>query len=235
MQLSQNAQELKYATYLSEPGAHLDAGGYRSDKRGILYLAGCVAPEVNWPVTQNAWATNSLADYNSTVLKMVFTEYPQVAFSADIQSNKTPATVQFNSSSVGNLTYLWNFGDGATASEPSPMHTYQTACNYIVTVSYSYENGCTLTDTVAVIPVDGARSNIFTPNGDGINDEFRIYINEKPFDLRIYNRWGNVVTEIKDYHLKQNWKAEDVPDGLYFYQVTTNDGESWKGWVEIVR
>jgi hypothetical protein len=47
-------------------------------------------------------------------------------------------TTFFNNQSSGNIqSYLWDFGDGATSSEPYPTHTYATTGNYLVTLTVS--------------------------------------------------------------------------------------------------
>ncbi|HFA48561.1 MAG TPA: T9SS type B sorting domain-containing protein, partial [Bacteroidetes bacterium] len=71
--------------------------------------------------------------------------------------------------------------------------------------------------------------SIFTPNGDGVNDEFVI-----PFlalyegsELTLFNRWGDEVLHSNDY--QNDWdgkyKGEDMPTGTYFYILKVNDGE----------
>ena len=41
--------------------------------------------------------------------------------------------------------------------------------------------------------------NVFTPNGDGANDEFRVvYRSLKEFHCWVYNRWGHLVYEWSD-------------------------------------
>lgn len=42
--------------------------------------------------------------------------------------------VNFSSSTTGNFTYAWTFGDGGTSTLPSPMHTYTIAGTYTVTL-----------------------------------------------------------------------------------------------------
>lgn len=55
-----------------------------------------------------------------------------------------PTTIQFNNKSTGTgqFTYLWRFGDGATAGGPNPAHTYQTSGDYTVTLVVNSSNGC---------------------------------------------------------------------------------------------
>jgi len=66
--------------------------------------------------------------------------------------------------------------------------------------------------------------NVFTPNGDGINDLFTPLM---PFsfvekiDMTVYNRWGNPVFKTEDPFI--NWDGSDfqsgkpVSDGVYYY------------------
>jgi len=57
-------------------------------------------------------------------------------------------------------------------------------------------------------------SNAFTPDGDGKNDRFM-----KGYDLKIYNRWGQLLYEgIEGWDGKYN--GEELPGGTYFYVTT---------------
>jgi len=77
----------------------------------------------------------------------------------------------------------------------------------------------------------------FSPNGDGINDFFYIEgIENYPNNLvQVYNRWGNLVFELKGYDNQSRvWASEStvgaivgarqVPDGTYFYLIDLGDG-----------
>ena len=67
-------------------------------------------------------------------------------------------------------------------------------------------------------------SNVFTPNGDGINDEaVLIYDFFKEYDIVILNRWGEVIHSNSNQSGKVIWdgKAKDgklCKDGVYFYK-----------------
>jgi len=88
-----------------------------------------------------------------------------------------------------------------------------------------------------------------SPNGDTINDEFRIRTIEGCVDTTpeviIYNRWGNVVYSETDYDTSNPWRGEwgetgkALPEGTYFYQITFEKGTdsefARKGYVEIRR
>lgn len=74
--------------------------------------------------------------------------------------------------------------------------------------------------------------NIFTPNGDGINDLFIPLKNPRfryveSIDLHIYNRWGELVFKTTDPEINWNgfhMEAEEiVSDGVYFYTCLVNE------------
>lgn len=64
--------------------------------------------------------------------------------------------------------------------------------------------------------------NVFTPNGDGVNDYFNIR-NLLLYDYRpvvIYNRWGNIVYQSNQYN--NDWDGKGVSDGVYYGIVSIN-------------
>jgi gliding motility-associated-like protein len=80
--------------------------------------------------------------------------------------------------------------------------------------------------------------NVFTPNGDGINDLLRFDLLEVyPGSLlQIFNRWGEKIYEDPDY--SNDWTGEDYKAGTYFYILHINDeetGEIRKGSFTIIR
>lgn len=88
--------------------------------------------------------------------------------------------------------------------------------------------------------------NAFTPNSDLVNDLFFPYISLaglRNYEMRIYNRWGNLV--FRTLHIHQGWNgtmydgSTPAPIGTYIYQFsfTDGDGESHEhtGQVTIVR
>lgn len=83
--------------------------------------------------------------------------------------------------------------------------------------------------------------NGFSPNGDGINDQFVIQgISKYPNNrLIIFNRWGNKVWEQSPYDNSWTgyWDDEktDLPNGTYFYIFETGEGGRMTGSIEINR
>ncbi len=73
--------------------------------------------------------------YNNRIQKFQPTSIPApvAAFSGTPTSGVAPLTVQFTNQSTGTITsYVWDFGDGGTSSQASPMHTYNATGAYTV-------------------------------------------------------------------------------------------------------
>jgi len=87
----------------------------------------------------------------------------------------------------------------------------------------------------------------FSPNGDGINDEFVIpTTNAESIEIKIYNRMGVLVWESADYTQGDLWDGQyqdtdvDVPEGTYFYVIKIKvkgktEPETYKLFVEVLR
>jgi gliding motility-associated-like protein len=97
-------------------------------------------------------------------------------------------------------------------------------------------DGCTntYTYTQVVRPTEISIPNVFSPNGDGLNDvlEFpgvEYYANAQ---LSVFNRWGQEIYTNGNY--KNTWNARDVSDGTYFF-VLKVDGKEYTGAVTLLR
>ncbi len=81
---------------------------------------------------------------------------PSANFTKTIDS----LTVTFTNTSVGANTFLWNFGDGNTSTQTSPVHTYATGGTYTVTLTAS--NPCGTTTATQTINLTAPPSASFT-------------------------------------------------------------------------
>lgn len=82
----------------------------------------------------------------------------------------------------------------------------------------------------------------FSPNGDNLNDYWRIDgIEAFPAnEVRIFNRWGDLVFEQKSYRNQQAWdgscRGNPLPDGTYFYVIQLRPGVApLSGYVQLMR
>jgi hypothetical protein len=153
------------------------------------------------------------------------------------ETRLAPLTLRFTLSSTFNTSappLVWEFGDGTQSTELSPTHTYATAGTYQprVRVRYNFDR-C---ETSAALPVVEVKErnipNIITPNGDNLNQTFKLGPGCAP-RLQVFTRWGQNVFESAAYH--DEWSADGQPAGVYYYLLTYPDGQRVKGWVEVVR
>ncbi len=56
-----------------------------------------------------------------------------------------PLTVQFNNTTPGTYTYVWDFGDGTTSTSVNTTHTYDTIGTFIPSLTAISSNGCSKT------------------------------------------------------------------------------------------
>ena len=117
--------------------------------------------------------------------------------------------------------------------------------NYIVKVTD--KNGCTDTASISVKYIDPGKNifipNAFTPNNDGLNDLFKPLANipGNP-ELRIFDRFGNVIFTSKDYQAAWDGtnKGKPLPPGSYPYMIRTKGegpcaNQVIKGTVMLIR
>lgn len=153
-----------------------------------------------------------------------------VGFAANPTSGTGPLVVTFTNTSVNPTSYHWFFGDGnsSTAQNPGP-ETYNDPGTYTV-VLVGQNGNCEGYDTlvVTVLPDNPYLiiPNVFTPNGDHVNDVFHVSgLNISQFHCSIYDRWGIELFAWDD--IKSGWdgtvSGKSASDGTYFYIIRAKD------------
>ncbi|MES2761474.1 MAG: PKD-like domain-containing protein [Bacteroidota bacterium] len=166
------------------------------------------------------------------------------AFTANPTSGSAPLLVNFTNQTPGTgNVYSWNFGDdnNNTSALTNPDHTYNTVGDYIVTLVVTNGGGCSATATIAINVYENSSiivPNVFTPNGDGKNDVFRITTTGmKDLNCDIFNRWGTKVATISG--VNGSWDGSNVNDGTFFYILTATgmDGTDYKqqGYINVFK
>ncbi|MEO8413668.1 MAG: PKD domain-containing protein [Ginsengibacter sp.] len=92
---------------------------------------------VSLKVTDHNGCTDSIRHLNTVVISK-----PVATFKGDTLSCTSHPVALTNLSTGPKLTYLWNFGDGATSSQLNPVHTYNTEGSYTVSLSINDQYGC---------------------------------------------------------------------------------------------
>ncbi len=86
----------------------------------------------------------------------------------------------------------------------------------------------------------GTLCNLFSPNGDGVNDVLLLVGSENfPNNrLQVFDRYGNAVFEARAYDNTWDGTGDNgnLPKGTYYYILDLGDGtEVTKGWIQIIR
>ncbi|MCL4282436.1 MAG: gliding motility-associated C-terminal domain-containing protein [Flavobacteriales bacterium] len=114
-------------------------------------------------------------------------------------------------------TFSWNDGHSDLSRMITTPGVY--ALNYAV-------QGCFAVDSILLTVEDCAYGvempNIFTPNGDGVNDVFRpvAFQGVASASFVVYNRWGQEMfhtTRPEAGWNGRNLSGQPVPDGVYFW------------------
>jgi gliding motility-associated-like protein len=168
-------------------------------------------------------------------------------------SGSAPIEIQFTDTSPGYVTAReWTFGDAGKSLGAEPVFVFSQEGEYVVSLQVrNGDSGCvdsTSTNGMdeLVVNVWGSEievPNVFTPNGDGVNDEFRVaYKSLKKFEMVVFNRWGKKVYESNDPVRGWDGKVggKTGAPGVYFYYIkgegyNKNEVHKRKGAVHLIR
>lgn len=164
-----------------------------------------------------------------------------------------------NFSTAGALETHWNFGDGTTSEQLMPIHTYDNAGTYTVTLTVTTQSGCTnsysATINVAAGNFTAAPEYAFRTTTDTDELAFpagtvKVFPNPVFTDLwldisdhpggrlqwRIFSLEGRVLSQGQDAfaagHQRLSIDAAELPAGVYAIQVVTEGGMITKKFVK---
>lgn len=92
--------------------------------------------------------SNGCADTANTTIDVHLS--PTAIANTTDTSGCSPYQVIFNNNSINANSYIWNFGNGQTSTDPSPFYTYTSGGNYQVTLIATNNFGCS--DTLILSP-----------------------------------------------------------------------------------
>jgi gliding motility-associated-like protein len=169
----------------------------------IFEQEGCFDVTLTAELSGGCYGTSTEVDY-------ICTENPPIASFNAVPQQVTAfdPTVYFNNTSSGASAYVWNFGDStqlSTLTNPEHQYPFGVANSYPVMLIATTLFGCSdtaysyiqvLEELIYYVP------NSFTPDGDIFNQTFQPVFTSgfDPFNynLRIFNRWGEVIFESAD-------------------------------------
>ncbi len=159
---------------------------------------------------------------------------PQVT--ADFEVNKlfnceSVPIVSFENQSINAETFQWDFGDGNTSDEISPVHRYEDIGDYEVQLTVSSQ-GCLHQEKKAFSVSNLFIPNVITLNSDGNNEKFQLLSGEQ-IAVTIFNRWGKKLFEANNY--QNDWPRKDVGSGVYYYEAEFPNGTLCNGWVHVLK
>ena len=145
-----------------------------------------------------------------------------------------PTSIQSSQNQcTGANIWHWSFGDGDSSVVESPIHTYNLQGSYYPFLLVTNIYGCTDTISSKVNITKEATfyiPNAFSPNNDGINDEFKPYgldLEKGKYEMVIFNRWGDMVFQTTD--VKKGWDGNDktrnviCATGVYVWKIFYTD------------
>ena len=142
------------------------------------------------------------------------------------------ANIHFTDNSVGATNWYWDFGTGNYLETQNPVYKYEVPGNYNVVLTVTDEYGCTDTDTIPIVIFEGIEvwiPNAFSPNGDGLNDEFGPICNAfslNGYEMIIYDRWGKQCFYSNDYFNRWNGFVDGsrvLVNTVFVYRITIYD------------
>ena len=178
----------------------------------------------------------------SSALEINFLQNPMPIFSFSIDT--CSSTLIFDNSSQYANEYFWDFGGNLFSTEENPTIQIIPGSDLVVTLevnnafcsnSTSENIGYSIEDIYDAVMIP----NVFSPNGDQINDVMSIkgIRNCERAVIRIFNRWGNEVfysISPMDEPWDGLFNSEEIIEGSYFY-VLELDNFQIKGVVNLFR
>lgn len=169
--------------------------------------------------------------------------FPKPVVTATASPEETFEDSEVQLSASGATSYLWSPADLVdNPFDPDPIATVSETTEF--TVLGENDSGCADTASVFVRVIESNTLNVlprkvFSPNGDGIDDEWRIeYIENYPGAVvTIYNANGSVVYESNNYGNDWNavYEGKDLPETAYFYVIRYENKNPKTGSVTVIR
>jgi len=159
---------------------------------------------------------------------------------------ESTVNVNVNTQNFAPYTYTWSPAAFVTQGASDTTFNITTSGQsqyYSVAVGYGV-TGCAAYDSVRIdycpcIDIIDSIPNVFTPNGDVLNDffEMRSLCYFEQFRIVIFNRWGKKMYESTNPGFKWDGKTDggtECSEGVYYWIMDTKSGQK-HGYLELIR
>ena len=190
-------------------------------------------------------SNNGCFDKDALSFKLLDKPISDFYFSPENVSNTEPI-VQFYNTSTNANTAWWSFGNDNYSDEWEPTHIFDSIGWYDIELFIEDENGCQDSITKELLVENDFLfyfPSSFTPDGDGLNDNFGIdgfkLDNYQEFYFEIINRWGDKIFSTDDITVKWNGttpQGNEAMAGSYLWSVrlVDNFGKVKKEFGEVI-
>jgi len=209
-------------------------------------------PNIGNPSLSPNSSTSYLVNLSNTIgcviVDTLNVEIPEIeaTFDTVIEPGCEGIEITYYNTSDTELDFYWMFSDLDSSINNEVVKIFTFGSDYSGSLFVQDTNGCTqsLTYSGDALTFDDyftiSDPNVFTPNGDNMNDEFIIEIPEKVekcAELTIYNRWGQIQYFSTGNNLKwdgRNNVGSETPAGTYFYTLSIKD-KKFEGTLNLLR
>jgi len=127
-------------------------------------------------------------------------------------------------SAPNNAKYLYEWSTGDTTPEITITHPDYYGVTVTNPPDCSVEDFITITECGMQLYIP----NAFTPNGDGLNDVFKMESVElDEFSIHIFDRWGRLLfhSTSTDFEWDGTYRGKIVNQGMYTYKIWFRKGD----------
>ncbi len=246
---------------VTSPMTRVDLRPYANELSGICgdVFMGFMAPNGDVWVTQTTpasgmsigqrtyvtdgtdWILDPADDFHFRLVTEAIGALPQAAFTTD-NTGGDGIVVFTDASDAGAVSWVWDFGDGATSTVQNPTYQYTSSGTYNVCLTSTY-NGCSDTQCETV--------NVVISNTENVEDGYSVIVYPNPFSDRavievmstgnlndLEARLFNIMGQEINCNMKQISNGIEIHrgnlnSGTYIYELTNKDGIIAKGKLMI--
>ena len=205
-------------------------------------------------VASPTFATNAIdATVSATQQERDVPNEPKITSEGSALGGSAPAEITFLAATTDAVVFReWQLARDdrfdlidMRVNEDEFTHTFtEYGTTYARFICGNADGSCDFTSETYTIYIGDSRlecPNAFSPNDDGVNDQWRVsYKSITDFDCHIFNRWGQEMAHLTDP--SQGWDGryggKTVPPGVYYYVIKAQgaDGKNYKlsGDINIV-